>query len=103
MKNSRKLALLGAVTGLVVLLALTALAFQRAGRPLPLHSMQLTAQIAVQGQLTPAQVADLKGRGFATVIALGSCVPDGSNVGTQREPGRELVGVGHGMCATARR
>ena len=69
MNKLRNLASAGAALGLGVLLVMAAMAYQRAGQPLPLESLQLTAQIAVAGQLSPAQLADLKARGFATIIA----------------------------------
>ncbi len=78
MKTLRNLAILLSAVGLSVVLVVAAMNYRDAGRPLPLDSMQLTAQIAVAGQLTPGQLAELKQRGFATIITM---LPDGEEVG----------------------
>ncbi len=63
-------AVFGAALGLgtVLLIAATDLLAQQA--PLTAQSMQMTARIAVAGQLSPGQVAALKARGFDSVVAM---------------------------------
>lgn len=97
MNKLRTFAIFGAAIGLGTLLVVAAMEYRRAGEPLPLKSMQLTAQIAVAGQLTPAQLAELKARGFATIIAMR---PDGEEMGqpSAREVREEANKQGMGFA-----
>lgn len=74
----RNLAVFSAAIGLGTVLVIAATSLLPAQAPLPVHSMQLTARIAVAGQLTPNQVAELKSRGFGTVVVM---LPDGEEAG----------------------
>ena len=81
-----------AIAGIALVLATAAHAGVQAS--LPVKVSTLTERFAVSGQVTPDQVADLKARGYTTIIALR---PDAEGPDQPSAAHMDTVARSHGM------
>lgn len=76
-------------------MALSAAAHAGGQAPLPAKISQLTERFAVAGQVTPEQLAELKARGYTTIIALR---PDGEGPGQPSAAQVQAAAQSNGMA-----